>query len=613
MKRDTLNLISTLSVLLLIMISRPGSMAGAQTPQQDSRPRTASVSGRVTVAGKPAVNAKVSVTEVRAGSATGNQGFSIGPPGAGAGEDHVALTDAEGRYRVTNLPEGKYEAHALLGGHVREKSSLNGSLSESFSLDEGESRENVDFALVRGGVITGRVTDADGRPLIARAVSLQGVDDQGRKTIARGSQNPMNLLMDLYGSQTDDRGVYRIFGLRAGRYLVSAGGESVDFFTGASGAYPRAWHPDAADENHAKVVEVTAGGEVTGVDIRLGAAKKTYEALGRVVDDETGKPIAGAGVICVRIKAADEAAAIDGIGFGGFGGNAKTDEQGNFRLAGLAPGQYQLNLADYESFLTGGSNYYSDGAKFEVHGGDVAGVEVRAKSGSTISGVAVIEDADQSAKSSLSQTMLMAHSMPASPPPSPNEAGENVAAFAMTPATSRVGADGAFSLKGLRPGRVTIQAFSVTGGALKVARIERGGVEMAEGIVVTGREDITGVRIVFGKGSGKVRGQVQVTGGALPDGWRMIVTARGEKNVVGFDSSAGYAVVDGKGRFVIEGLLPGEYELMLSVQPEINPNSPPQPVQNLPAPVTQKVVITKGQEAQVTVTLDLSKKNREEK
>lgn len=587
------------------------SVAGAQTPQQDSRPRTASVGGRVTVAGKPAVNAKVTVTEVKVRSAPGNQDFIADMTGSGAREDHVALTDAEGRYRVNNLPEGKYEAHVSLGAYVREKPSPNGSLTESFSLNEGESRDNVDFALVRGGVITGRVTDADGRPLIEKAVSLQSVDEQGRKVMARGSENPINMLMGLEGSQTDDRGVYRIFGLRAGRYMVSAGGES-DVFTGAAGSYPRTWHPDAVDENQAKVIEVTSGGEVTGVDIRLGAAKKTYEALGRVVDDETGKPIAGAGVICIRVKAADEGAAVDGVGFGGFGGNAKTDEQGNFRLAGLAPGQYQLNLADYESFLTGGGNYYSDGAKFEIQGGDVAGVEIRAKSGATISGVAVIEDADQSVKSSLSQTMLMAHSMPASAPPSPDEAGEHVG-FAMAPVASRIGIDGAFRLKGVRPGKVTIQAFSVTGGALKIARIERGGVEMTDGIVVTGREDITGVRIVFGTGSGKIRGQVQVTGGALPDGLRMIVTARSEKNVVGFDSSAGYAEVDSKGRFVIEGLLPGEYELILSAQPEINPNSPPQPVQNVPAPVTQKVVVTKGQEAQVTVALDLSKKNREEK
>jgi protocatechuate 3,4-dioxygenase beta subunit len=595
-------------IFLPIALLVVSTIAGAQTPQQDSRPRTASVSGRVTVAGKPAVNAKVAVTEIKDRSAPGNQDFSMDLTGAGAGEDHVALTDAEGRYRVANLPEGKYKAHVSLVGHVREKPSPNESLIESFSLNDDESRGNVDFALVRGGVITGRVTDADGRPLIARAVSLQSVDEQGRKMIARGSQNLRNMVMGLVGSQTDDRGVYRIFGLRAGRYLVSAGGDS-DFIIGAAGNYPRAWHPEAANENQAKVVEVTSGGEVTGVDIRLGAAKKTYEALGRVVDDVTGKPVAGAGVVCARVRAAADGSAIDDIGLGGFGGTAKTDEQGNFRLAGLAPGQYQLNLANYESFLTGGGNYYSDGAKFEIQGGDVAGVEIRAKSGATISGVAVIEDADQSAKSSLSQTVLMAHSMP----PSPNEAGENSVAFAMAPAVSRVGSDGAFSLKGLRPGQVTIQAFSMNGGPLKIALIERGGVEMTEGIVVTGREDITGVRVVFGKGSGKIRGQVQVTGGALSDGWRMIVTVRGEKNVVGFDSSAGYAEVDGKGRFVIEGLLPGEYELTLLAQPEINPNTPPQPVQNAPAPLTQKVVVTKGQEAQVTITFDLGKKNREEK
>jgi protocatechuate 3,4-dioxygenase beta subunit len=478
-------------IFLPIALLVVSTIAGAQTPQQDSRPRTASVSGRVTVAGKPAVNSKVTVTEIKDRSDTGSQDFSTDLTGAGTGEDHVALTDAEGRYRVTNLPQGKYEATVSLGGHVNEKPSSRGSLYEVSSLDEGESRGNVDFALVRGGVITGRVTDADGRPLIARAVSLQSVDEQGEKTILRGSQNPIDRMMGSDGSQTDDRGVYRIFGLRAGRYLVSAGGEP-DIFTGASGAYPRVWHPDAADENHAKVVEVTSGGEVTGVDIRLGAVKKTYEALGRVVDDETGKPVAGVGVVCTKVKA-DDGAAIDAIGFGGFGGTAKSDEQGNFRFAGLAPGQYQLNLADYESFLTGGGNYFSDGAKFEIHGGDVAGVEVRAKSGATISGVAVIEDADQSAKSSLSQTMLMAHPRP----PSPNEAGEN--AFAMTPAVSRIGNDGAFSLKGLRPGHVTLQAFSMTGGRLKILRIERGGVEMTDGIVVTGREDITGVRIVFGK------------------------------------------------------------------------------------------------------------------
>ena len=135
---------------------------------------------------------------------------------------------------------------------------------------------------------------------------------------------------------------------------------------------------------------------------------------------------------------------------------------------------------------------------------------------------------------------------------------------------------------------------------------------MTDGIVVTGREDITGVRIVLGKGSGVIRGQVQITGGALPNGWRMNVMARSEKSAAGFDPG-GYAEVDSKGRFMFEGLLPGEYELMLIARQEFDPNSPPTPAQSMPATVTQKVVVTKGQESQVTMTLDLSKKGQEEK
>ena len=602
MFRFTRFLIFPSTVLLAVF-----TVANAQTPQRDNRPRTASVSGRVTIAGKPAVNSKVVITEVNYRPVSGDQGFHIDLPGSGAGEDYVALTDAEGRYRATNLPEGKYEAHVSLGGCVSEKPSPNGSLVESFSLNEGASRENVDFALVRGGVITGRVTDADGRPLIARTVSLQVVDEGGRKQDARNIQNIQNLMTAFEMFQTDDRGVYRIFGLRAGRYVVSAGGDSnMALVTGTGAEFARVWHLDATDENQAKVLEVAAGGEVTGVDIRLGVAKKTYEASGRVVDDETGKPIEGASVIYTKSGDAGEI-----LGFSLPVATPKTDEQGNFRFSGLTPGQYRLSLADFTSFLTGGgSGYYSDGTRFEIQSADVAGVEIRAKRGATISGVAVIEDADQSAKSRLSQTMIMAYSMPSSP----NEVYEN-AFSALTPVISRIGSDGGFTLKGVRPGKVMIQAFSMSGAALSITRIERGGVEMMNEIMVTEREEISGVRIVFGKGSCVIRGQVNVTGGGALKDWRIYVTASSEKDggAALFDAAGGSAEVDDKGRFVIEGLLPGEYQLTLMVTSRGDTNSPPRPGDGVPAPVTQKALVTKGQETQVTMTLDLSKKNREEK
>src|SRR5262249_60113435 len=100
-------------------------------------------------------------------------------------------------------------------------------------------------------------------------------------------------------------------------------------------------------------------------------------------------------------------------------------------------------------------------------------VEVRAKRGATISGVAVIEDADQSAKSGLSQTVIMAFSGLPSMPPSPNEVDENAFASAMTPVSSRIGSDGGVCAQGDRPRDGTTQAFRINGAAPKHTTNER--------------------------------------------------------------------------------------------------------------------------------------------
>src|SRR5215475_8798483 len=107
------NLFIALSILLLIAVSRPG----AQTPQRDNRPRTASISGRVTVAGKPAVNAAITIVETdskpdAAGGLAGRVPFSA-----------KARTDGDGRYLVGGLAEGRYVVSAVLKAFVAGSSS----------------------------------------------------------------------------------------------------------------------------------------------------------------------------------------------------------------------------------------------------------------------------------------------------------------------------------------------------------------------------------------------------------------------------------------------------------------------------------------------------------
>src|SRR5262245_6803964 len=239
MKPNQLNLIPTLSILLLTAVSH----TSAQTPQRDNRPRTASISGRVTIAGKPAANAVIIILE------TGLKQGATGVTGSPMPFKAKTRTYGDGRYTITGIAEGQYFVSAALKAFVAADKSDGYALNRTVTLDEGEAREKIDFALIRGGVITGKVLDEEGAPLIAGRAQLYTVDEQGRKRYFE-SQRSYEM------SETDDRGVYRIYGLPPGRYIICAGGEGGgDPFRAGSGKFEqRTYHPDTTDEKQARII-----------------------------------------------------------------------------------------------------------------------------------------------------------------------------------------------------------------------------------------------------------------------------------------------------------------------------------------------------------------------
>jgi hypothetical protein len=570
MRRCWLNLISIPSISLLITFSQS---ADAQTPQRDNRPRTASISGRVTIGGEPAVNAVVTVAETDL------------KPDAGSSEAPIprqlrARTDGDGRYLVSGLAEGRYIVSAMLKAFVDPgKPFDNRGLNRTVTLDEGEGREKIDFTLIRGGVMTGKVMDDEGAPLIAKRVSLYTLDEQGQKSYYQG---PFMYEM----SQTDDRGVYRIYGLPPGRYVICAGGVG-------DGKFATTWHPDTTDEKQARIIEIKEGGEVTEADIRFGSARKTYEVAGRVVDRETGKPVPRIYVSC------GGGTGKDGSG-PRYSNSAAADEQGNFRLTGLPPGRYQAMISDYE----GKTGYTGEATEFEVTNDNVSDVEVKVFQGATISGVVFIEGADAAAKNKLQSMSVM-----------PNIRAANGASPASHyPNYAKVNADGGFTLRGLPAGKVS---FNVTGFGSRapIKRIERDGVEIKDAIEVRPGEEITGVRIMLYQAQGRIRGQVQIAGGALPDGLRLHARATrsepaGEANPsdripVAHNIISRSAFIDDKGRFVIEELPVGEYDLFIAtVRQTANGNREDSVWSN------QRVTVSENAETPVTITIDLNKANQ---
>jgi hypothetical protein len=198
-----------------------------------------------------------------------------------------ARTDEGGHFRITGVAAGDYFIIPLAPGFIYSGGDEPGLRRKTLKVSEGVNVENIDIELYRGGVITGRVTDSQGRPLVGKQVLLSRFDKSGWSS-PNVSYGPS---FEMY--ETDDRGVYRLYGLPVGRYLVSVG------FPASAGAvtvsrsgtfYPRTFHPKAANESEAKAIEVTEASESVDADITVLESKPAPTISGRVIDADSGQP-----------------------------------------------------------------------------------------------------------------------------------------------------------------------------------------------------------------------------------------------------------------------------------------------------------------------------------
>lgn len=335
---------------------------------------------------------------------------------------------------------------------------------------------------------------------------------------------------------------------------------------------------------------MNAGGESTGIDIRLGRPSKTYVATGRIIDADTGKPLA-------NLQYGHGPVNRDQRMIGGFGwtGN-RTNNNGEFRIEGLSPGRYAAFAVATEQV-----DFYSEPAVFEISDSDVSAIEIRTRRESSISGTVVIEGSDDpDVIARLSKLELRA----------------SVQTEELTPpsmAPIRVNPDGSFLITGLRPGKARILLGGFGSEAAKgfsLMRVEREGVVLRDGVDVAAGENVPGVRVVLGYGTCVVRGQVRVQGGELGPNTKLSVTARRLDS----EGTRRSTIPDARGRFRLEGLLPGEYEITvnsMSVTPSA-PGAPPPPgVQAMRTLAKQNVTVSSGVESDVTLVVDLGAKDSE--
>lgn len=499
-----------LAFVLLPGLLLLGTVVTAQLPARDQPPApgagTGVIRGRVVRAdtGEPLRRVHVRVDEW--------SNAALGGPAA-------TMTDAEGRYELTQLPAGRYQLKARRGGYVEVAYGQRRPFERGRPLELGERTvlQNIDFALPPGAVVTGRVVDETGEAVAQVSVSL------ARRRYVDGARR----LVPESGGSTDDRGEFRIFGVPPGDYVIVARFDSIDLGSRDRMRYVPTYYPGTPIASEAQRVTVGLGQEVPGITMALArAATATVRGVVRSSGQASSGPFTF--VVAREISGAQAHVPMS---------TAVTAGDGSFAIAGLLPGAYVL-----EAQSTSGSEFAA--MEVVIDGADVAGVTLVLSKGATARGRIRFDTGDPPQGLLPSQVFVV-----------PTLVDYQLEGIGMSGGPPVTRDDWTFALPGLR-GRGFIRAGTLSGWRMK--RVRREGVDVTD-TPLQFATDVDGLEIEL------TQRLTTVSGGVSDDRGDAVLDA----TIIAFADDPGKwgpgsrfiesARPDQQGRFTIRGLPPGRY------------------------------------------------------
>ncbi|HEX4950750.1 MAG TPA: carboxypeptidase-like regulatory domain-containing protein [Blastocatellia bacterium] len=354
-------------------------------------------------------------------------------------------TDVDGNFKFDKLLAGQFVITPSAPGYYNPQKKNEWQEGITINLSDGEQASGQGFVLRRGAVVTGRLFDANGRPVIEQQVVLKKIGGSAKTLLIMCSEN------------SDDRGVYRCYGLEPGKYIVGAGNdpkENAGMMIGTR-SYVRAWYPGVAQEEQATPVEVTVEKEASGIDLKLERKKKGFKVMGRVLDVDNGKPVPN---IIIALGTVND----EGLTMGySIGGGSGSNAEGEFKLEGIIKGKYRAIPQPY-----GNTEYVGESVILEVNEGDVTGIEVQMRKGATIQGTAVLEEgATPEAQRKLVGVNLVAQAR--------DPKAKETDWYGATNFWSGIDAAGNVQFKGVRTGNVTINLTGKKAKGLSIRRLSK--------------------------------------------------------------------------------------------------------------------------------------------
>jgi hypothetical protein len=410
---------------------------------------------------------------------------------------NIGVTDDEGRVVFRNLAAGNYLLSAMRAGYVRTYygSKLPGrGPGIAITVLDAQKVGDIQIRMPRGSVLTGAVRTATGRPApnqVVQAIMVRSSAGERRASALEAGQG---------SAVTDDRGVYRMFGLAPGDYVVLvpstafgseelrpmtaaelqwadsvvAGGTTTAPATGmpaaptgaASVAYAPVYYPGTSVVNDAGVITLRPNEERSGVDFSLQFVP-TAQITGRVVDPD-GRPMNGISVT-LRPARTDGMDLFSSI----FNASARTGADGTFTARGVKPGAYTMTaratpqatpaattnappnpaamMQQEMAAIMGGGAGFTHFAQEDVavQGRDISDVVLTLRPGMTMTGRIVYEATTKTAPTDFSKTGLVLMTAPTGS--GVNDLVGSLMGQGSTPL--KIEPDGSFTVKGIAPGR----------------------------------------------------------------------------------------------------------------------------------------------------------------
>jgi hypothetical protein len=509
---------------LLGLLAASSSAAQARNPSTDpAKPAVCSVSGLVV---KLEGSAPLPSSTVRLQSV----------------DDHTrtfsGVTDLGGRFEVKGIEPGRYRLRVIRNGYVTQEYGQRtpNDPGAILALSPGQDLKDLLFRLVPSAVISGRVQNENGDPLPWVRVSAL------RATYARGKRT----LSSEVTVVSDDLGEYRLFGLRPGRYFVSAiyrpgqrlepGEDDEDAADAGKSGYVPTYYPNNTDPAKGIAITIKTGEEVSSTDFLL-EPTTVYSIRGHV------------NYFAARRNAANVILALEprstGLGWSLPPRQSLVDKpDGAFEIQNVLPGSYTLT-----AFWFDDGRRYQARQSVDITNIDAEGLQLNLLPGMDIRGVI-----NWDPRPSLDKDPLTISVRPVG------------TAFAYG-AQARVATNGVFSLRDVTEGlyRLTTSGQSQD---CYLKSIRYAGMEVSDDEFNVIRGTQATLEVIISSRGAHIQGMVTDADGLPAVGvWVALVPDDAHLNEFHLFKQR---TTDQYGRYDIRGIAPGDYKLFSWEQVEQN-------------------------------------------